>query len=89
MTDDGVITTKILLEHIQVNTAAVGKLSSKVDSLSERVDGLEKTMKKGFEEAKQHRDNLQEDLEATISMQFEHKKQLAVLTGGPMPEEHE
>ncbi len=95
MTDDGAITNRILLDHIMVNTGAIDRLSRRVDGLSgsvdglsQRVDRLEEKMDRKFEEAKQHRDNLQEDLEATILMQFKHQKQLAMITGEPMPEEY-
>ena len=88
MTDDGFITNKILLDHIQGNTAAVDRLSKRVDGISQRLDCLEITVKEGFEEARQDRQNLHDDLDATIRMQATHEQKIAVLTGGPMPEDY-
>lgn len=61
------------------------------EELIHRIDAVEvklrKEMKEGFakvdrqlEEAKQHRQALQEDLEVTISMQAKQQKQLASLS---------
>lgn len=81
MADD--ITNGMLLQHMQgmkydleVKIDDVGRglrgLAQKVDRLSQRVE-------EGFEEARQHRQALQEDLEATILMQAKHQAKLARL----------
>jgi|GEM_PF-1155880 len=123
MADDRIITTKLLLEHIQANAGTIERLSHKVDRLSESinsvthtVDGLSYTMtslsqtvdglservnsidhklnrleyvvKEGFEDAREDRQGLHDDLDATIRMQADYQTNLAVLTGGPMPEEY-
>lgn len=102
MTDDGLITNKILLRHIQANAGSLDRLSRKVDGLGKRlgnlegkfgslagkVGSLEHTMNQGFEEAHMDRQSIHEDLDATIRMQTKHDHQIAVLTGGPMPEDY-
>lgn len=96
MTDDGVITNRMLLEHIQAGKHELKQeFGRRFDHLEKRVDTLEMEMRNGFnsvrrelDEARRHREMLQEDLHATIKMQFQHQKQLAVLTGGPLPEEY-
>lgn len=97
MTDDGAITNRILLEHIQSSklevlqklndstnelTGRIDKLENRVGRLENRVGSLEVRVERNFEEARLHRQALREDLDATIRTQFKHGKQLAVLTGG-------
>lgn len=60
------ITNKVLLEHIQGMNA----------ELIEKIDTLEKKVDRGFEEAKQHRQALQEDLDASIAMLGKHQTKL-------------
>ncbi len=82
----------MLLEHQQAMKGEllqyIHDLRSDTNGLSRRMDRLELKVDRGFaeaahrfEEARQHRQALQEDLEATMRTQFTHKKQLAVLTG--------
>lgn len=92
MTNDGTITNRMLLEHIQ---GSKYELSQKIDVLSERVERLEVKVDRGFvqidrrfadvyhklDEARLHRETLQEDLEATIKMQSAHQKKIATLSG--------
>ena len=85
MDDDGIITGKMLLEHMQFqfNTVHQGfsAMNRRFDALEMRVDRLEQRVERGFEEARVHREMLQVDLDATIRMQFRHEKELATLSG--------
>jgi hypothetical protein len=95
MTDDGTITNRMLLEHIQAGKNELKQeFGRRFNRLEKWVDRLEIEMKSGFQQvrselnaARIHREMLQEDLDATIRMQFQHQKQLAVLSGSPLPEE--
>lgn len=71
------ITNHVLLGHMQSMKEKLGNrigkvetgvnsLGKKVGNLEKRIDNLSTEMKQGFQEAKQHREALQEDLEATI-----------------------
>lgn len=82
MTDDGAITNQMLLEHMQASIlSSKVEVLQRIDKLEGRVDRLQERVEKGFEEARQHRQALQEDLDATIRTQFKHQKQLALLSG--------
>ncbi len=91
MFDDGVITGKVLLDHIQSSKLELKQdirdLSGRFNSLEKRLDSLEVKVEDGFREAREHREALQIDLDATIRMQFRHDKELAVLTGRSIPDE--
>ncbi len=91
MFDDGAITGRILLDHIQSSKLELKQdirdLGTQVDSLEKRVDRLEQQMERGFKEAYEHREALQIDLDATIRMQSRHERELAVISGRPLPEE--
>ncbi len=76
MTNDGIITNRMLLEHQQ---AMKSELSERINHLEQKVDRLEQKVDRGFEEARQHRQALQEDLDATIRLQGKHSEQLAQL----------
>ncbi len=85
MTDDGLITNRMLLEHIQ---ALRNDMTHGFSSVHQRIDRLEQSVDRRFEEARQDRQVIREDLEATILTQFDHGKQIAVLAGKPMPEDY-
>lgn len=85
MTDDGTITNRMLLEHQQ---AMKRELTDRINTLEQKVDRGFADNDRRFEEARRHREGLQEDLEATMMMQYRHEKELAVLTGRPAPEEY-
>lgn len=78
------ITNKVLLEHIQAIKYSLekrmDKIETKLGNLEYKVDGLEHKVDQGFEEAKEHRRILQEDLEATILMPYKHNKKIAQLS---------
>ncbi len=93
MTDDGTITNKMLLEHMQAN---FNRIDRRFENIDRRFETLESRVEKGFrlihqelDDARTHREAIQIDLDATIRMQFTHQKQLAVLTGSALPEEDE
>ncbi|MBU0767137.1 hypothetical protein KKF55_05175 [Patescibacteria group bacterium] len=74
------ITNKVLLEHMQgmkyeLQQQIMG-LENRMGGVEQRMGGLEQRMEDGFEEARQHRQALQEDLEATITMQAKHQQKL-------------
>ena len=85
MADD--ITNIVLLEHMQVMKSdlqqQIAALDQKIDQKIARVEkntaNLTEEMRKGFEEARQHRQALQEDLEATMRMLGKHDAKLARL----------
>lgn len=88
MTDNGAITNQMLLEHIQAGKSELKlEFSRRFDRLERRVDHLEVQMKQGFEDARLDRQGIHDDLDATIRMQAKHDHQIAVLAGGPLPEE--
>lgn len=70
------ITTRMLLEHMQ---AMKSELLQRISSLEIKVTTLANTMNVGFEDARLHRQALQEDLEVTILMVGKHDKKLAHL----------
>lgn len=92
MTDDGIITNRMLLEHIQAGDNSLREeLKSFRKEVKEEFKKIERKFVEvdhRFEEAHVHRGAIQEDLEATIRMQAEHESQLAVLTGRPSPENY-
>ena len=85
MADD--ITNIVLLEHMQVMKSdlqqQIAALDQKIDQKIARVEkntaNLTEEMRKGFEEAREHRQALQEDLEATMRMLAKHNVKLAQL----------
>lgn len=85
MTDDGVITNAMLLQHIQ---AGDNGLKQQIKKLEQKMDRKFEEVDRKFEEARQHREAIQEDLYATIKMQAAHERELAVLTGRPLPEDY-
>lgn len=102
MTDDGTITNRILLEHIQAGDNSLREelrnLKTEMKEGFQRVDGrmnrLEEKVDRGFadihyrlEQARVHREAIQEDLDATIRKQAIHDRKLAMVTGGPLPED--
>jgi hypothetical protein len=89
MTDDGIITNKMLLEHIQAgNNSLRHEFKKDIERLEKKMDRKFADVDRRFEEARTHREGIQEDLEATIKMQASHDRELAVLTGRPLPEEY-
>jgi hypothetical protein len=85
MADD--ITNIVLLQHMQAMKSSlelkIEAIVQKIDVLDQKVDkntaSLTSEMRSGFEEARQHRQALQEDLEATMHMLSKHEKKLARL----------
>ncbi|MBU1910835.1 hypothetical protein KKG16_00305 [Patescibacteria group bacterium] len=78
------ITNKVLLEHMQ---SMKHELQQQITGFGMRMERVEVNLKQlsqhvedGFEEARQHRQALQEDLEATISMQAKHQQKLAKIS---------
>jgi chromosome segregation ATPase len=83
------ITNKVLLKHMQamkndlqqqitgLDNKITG-LDNKITGLDNKIDNVERRLKKhiddGLLEAKEHRQALQEDLEATIAMQSKHQR---------------
>ena len=82
MADD--ITNKMLLEHMQAMKndlqQQIGEIKIQLADLKENVTDLTIEMRQGFEDARQHRQALQEDLEATMRLQGKHSATLARLT---------
>ncbi len=89
MADD--ITNIVLLQHIQAMKSnlesqiasvdqKVSSVDQKVASVNQKVDKNTMEMRTGFEEAHQHREALQEDLEATMRMLSKHESKLARLS---------
>jgi septation ring formation regulator EzrA len=79
--DPSDFTNRVLLEHMQamkeeflLRLSAMGSgLGNRLDTLDKRMEKMETKMEKmetkmeqGFQEAREHREALQEDLEATI-----------------------
>ncbi len=72
------ITNIMLLRYLERMKADLERQIAALDQkLSGRIDGLEVRMNQGFEEARQHRQALQEDLEATMRMLAKHDRKLA------------
>ena len=84
------ITNGILLEHMQgmkndlqqqiggVNQQ-IGGIIVRMDRLEGKITRLEQKVDEGFDDARLHRQALQEDLEATITLQAKHGAKLARL----------
>ena len=70
------ITNIVLLQHIH---AMKSSLESQIAALDQKVDKTTIEMRTGFEEARQHRQALQGDLEATMRMLSKHESKLARL----------
>ena len=88
MADD--IKNIVLLEHIQTMKSdlqqQIAGLKQQIAGVEQKITGVEKNtallteeMRKGFEVARQHRQALQEDLEATMRMLGKHDAKLARL----------
>ena len=83
MADD--ITNVMLLRYLERMkadlerqiTALNEKLSGRIDRLEVTMGNLTVEMRTEFEEAHQHRQSLQEDLEATMRMLAKHERKLA------------
>ena len=86
MADD--ITNIVLLKHIHAMKSSlelqIAALDRKIDGINLGLNGkivsLTEEMRTGFEEARQHRQALQEDLEATMQMLSKHGRKLARLS---------
>ncbi len=72
MADD--ITNIVLLQHIMAMKTG---LESQIAALDVK---LTTEMRNGFEEAREHRQALQEDLEATMKMLGKHERKLSRLS---------
>lgn len=88
MVDD--ITNIMLLQHMQGMKSdlqlQIAAVYQKITALEKKTGGVEKNMasmaeemRNGFEEARMHRQSLQEDLEATMRMLSKHSTKLARL----------
>jgi hypothetical protein len=88
MTDEGKITNKMLFDHIQLGRKETREIKKDLQRLEEKVDKGFAYVDRRFEEARLHREAIQEDLDATIKMQAAHEQELAVLTGRPSPENY-
>lgn len=77
------ITNKMLLEHMQAMKQdllrQISGLDTKVGGLDAKVSRLEERVERGFEDARLHRQALQEDLEATMRMLAKHEAKLVRL----------
>ncbi|MEK7218707.1 MAG: hypothetical protein AAB728_04550 [Patescibacteria group bacterium] len=82
------ITNTILLEHMQ---GMKNDLQEQIGGLRQRIDGVEnglqgqftnlaQEMRQGFEDARLHRQALQDDLEATMRVQGKHAATLSRIT---------
>ena len=78
------ITNIVLLEHMQGMKndlqQQIADLDAKIGGLDGKVSRLDKKMTEGFEDARLHRQALQEDLEATMRMLSKHDAKLARLS---------
>jgi vacuolar-type H+-ATPase subunit H len=81
MTDE--ITNTMLLQHMH---AMKGELLGRISAIDKKVTHLQKEVadfkeetKRNFEDARLHRQALQEDLEATMRMTAKHQKKLTHL----------
>ncbi len=81
MADD--ITNIVLLRHMQAMKSdlqeQIAALDRKIEGVNKNTTSLAEEMRRGFEDARQHRQALQEDLEATIRMLGKHDMKLARL----------
>jgi hypothetical protein len=82
------ITNRVLLEHMQAMkydlqqqiTGIKGEIvgiKSEVIGIKGELRDLRSDMNKGFDEARKHRQELQQDMDATINMLMKHDKKLA------------
>lgn len=55
-------------------------VKTQITDVKTDVRGLREEMRQGFTEAKEHRQALQEDLEATMQLQLKHQEKLARLS---------
>jgi methylphosphotriester-DNA--protein-cysteine methyltransferase len=90
MADD--ITNTVLLQHIQAMKGALetqmqamkvgleSQMQAMKSDLTSQISALDAKMQAGFEEARQHREALQEDLEATMKVLSKHERKLARLS---------
>jgi cell division protein FtsL len=87
---DEIITNAVILQHIQGMKydlqQQINSLDQKISGVSVEVSSLKHEMRQGFEsarlqfeEARQHRQALQEDLDATIRMVGKHQVKLTRL----------
>lgn len=81
MADD--VTIKMLLEHMQAMEGRlltqIGGLGKRLGGVEQRLTALEERVDRGFEDARRHRESLQEDLDATIRLQGKHSATLTRL----------
>lgn len=76
MVDD--ITNKILLGHMQaMKNDLQTQITTMKNDLQTQITGLKEDVHLGFTEAREHRQALQEDLEATMRMLAKHQEKLA------------
>ncbi len=81
MLDDGLFQTeKKFIDHMQGMRYGLEQKIGRVDG---KVEKLTVLMYRGFEEARLHRQALQEDLDASIGMLDRHDKKLARIKVGP------
>ncbi len=87
MTDDGVLTGRMLLTHIQ---GVKSDLQTQINALAKTMDRgfaemrqgfaeMTREMRQGFKETNEHITALQEDLYETMRVQRRHGKKLARL----------
>jgi|GEM_PF-3406362 len=71
------ISNIVLLQHIQAMKSSLEEQIAAVDQKIERNTAILTTeMRKGFEEAREHRHAFQEDLAATMKMLGKHERKL-------------
>ncbi len=68
------VTNGMLLAHMQ---GMKNDLQQQIVILNQKIDGLAQKVNEGFEDARLHRQALQEDLDATIRMVGKHEVKLA------------
>ncbi len=81
------ISNIVLLQHIQAMKSSLElqiatvdqKLGLQIAALDQKIDRNTDEMRRGFEEARAHRQALQEDLEETMRMLSKHESKLARL----------
>lgn len=86
MADD--ITNQVLLDHMQSMKFELQQemrgmkfeLQHEIRDVQKNLKNLEERVERGFEEARLHREALQEDLEATMRMQAKHQRKLEKLS---------
>ncbi len=78
MTND--ISNTVLLEHMQGMKLELQKeIKSAKTELQQQIAQLDGKTDRGFEDARKHRESLQEDLDASIRMLGKHDRKLARL----------